>query len=560
MIWYTQFSYNKKMHVKHLALILILASFLRLGFLSSHPAGYTPDEASFGYDAFSLLKTGADQWGNKLPLVLQSFGDGKMPLLAYLVVPSVAIFGLSEFAVRLPNALLGVGAVYLTYLLTRRAFKNLRLALMSAFVLAVSPWHIALSRGAFEATLTTFFLTGGIYFFLNIKNSRKEALLAALFFGLNLFGYHAARFVTPFIVGLLMIYQFNLINRQDLKDKNLYIFVFCFSAFLSLMFLSMFVGANERLATSTILDANPPAEARFNALLSGLPPVLARIFNNRFLVVCKTFLDQYLQYFSPQFWFSQGAAEGTYGMLPGVGVLHLLELVFIFGFFINARKIKHNSWFICWLLLAPVPAALSRGPGYAANRAAIMLPALSIFLALGWENIYEILREKRKTIFMKAILAAYLLSMLYFAEKYFIQQKYEQSQDMVYGTRELFSYLSSQEAMYEQIIVSKSLSEPHIFYAFYSQMNPVKYQNATKNWHYREMGFNWVDQMPSYTLGKYVFTGMNYEKYSSFSDVLLVGRPEEFPAKAFVVAKIKYPDLTDAFWVVNPNTRPFAQQ
>src|SRR3989344_4338949 len=107
-----------------LAVILGLAFFLRIAGLSSFPPGFTPDEASFGYDAYSILKTGKDQWGKPFPVVLESFGDFKSPLYTYLAVPSVASFGLNKFAVRLPNAILGTIAVYITYLLAKKLFSK----------------------------------------------------------------------------------------------------------------------------------------------------------------------------------------------------------------------------------------------------------------------------------------------------------------------------------------------------------------------------------------------------------------------------------------------------
>jgi len=77
--------------------ILILAFLVRFVNLNSHPVGFNADEASFGYDAYSILKTCKDQWGNFLPLTLKSFGDYKAPIYSYLAVPFVAIFGLTPF-------------------------------------------------------------------------------------------------------------------------------------------------------------------------------------------------------------------------------------------------------------------------------------------------------------------------------------------------------------------------------------------------------------------------------------------------------------------------------
>jgi len=96
-----------KKYVFALSLVFIGAFLLRIVGLSSYPVGFTQDEAGLGYDAYSLLLTGKDQWGKSWPLVFRSFGDFKLPLYSYLAIPSVAAFGLNEFSTRLPNALVG---------------------------------------------------------------------------------------------------------------------------------------------------------------------------------------------------------------------------------------------------------------------------------------------------------------------------------------------------------------------------------------------------------------------------------------------------------------------
>jgi 4-amino-4-deoxy-L-arabinose transferase-like glycosyltransferase len=107
-----------------IALVFLLGFILRIVNISSRPVGFTPDEASFGYDAYSILKTGKDQWGKPFPLVLRSFGDSKLPLYTYLTIPSVFLFGLNEFAVRLPNAIIGSLAVIIVYLLVKELFSE----------------------------------------------------------------------------------------------------------------------------------------------------------------------------------------------------------------------------------------------------------------------------------------------------------------------------------------------------------------------------------------------------------------------------------------------------
>lgn len=531
---------------KYLILIVFLAAVLRLVGLGVYPVGFTPDEASFGYDAWSLLQTGRDQWGKAWPLVFKSFGDGKLPLQTYLIIPSVAIFGLSEFAVRLPNAIFGVLAVWATYLLVSKAFKDKKLALMSAFLLAISPWHIPLSRGAFEANLTTFLMTIGFYWFFKIADSSGFLYLSVLAFGLNLFSYHSARLVTPLLVGFL-IYMY---WRDKKLDKNMLKFSLGFGLFVLTAIITMFFGAADRVVTSSIFSVSPPTDARFNALMSGAPPLLARLLHNKYLVMAEIFLAQYLQYSSWSFLFLQGPREGTYGMMPGSGVLYLIEGAFLFGLLLNLKKLKKHVWLLVWLLLAPIPAALSIGPGHAANRAAIMLPALTILLAIGRQNIINSFRKYAAKINLGFVLILFISLVLYL-ETYLIQQKYETAESMFFGTEELFSYLQKEDQNYDRVVISKSLSEPHIFYAFYTKYDPLKYQKYSQTWNFKEKGLNWVDQLPQYSLGKYEFKNFVYQDISKIADnLLLVGKPDDFPASTEPQKIIKYPDMTDAFWVV----------
>src|SRR3972149_5636088 len=164
-----------------LFLILLLASFLRFWRLGSYPA-LNADEAAIGYNAYSLIETGKDEHGNAWPIHFQSFNDYKPGFYFYLVLPFVKVLGLNEWAVRIPGAALGVGTVLLLYLLVKELFKNEKLALASSLFLAISPWHIHFSRGAWEVNVATFFITLGILLFLKALAKPKYYLFSVLAF------------------------------------------------------------------------------------------------------------------------------------------------------------------------------------------------------------------------------------------------------------------------------------------------------------------------------------------------------------------------------------------
>lgn len=478
--------------------ILVLSATFRLIGLSNYPVGFTPDEASFGYDAYSLLKTGRDQWGNTLPLVLKSFGDYKAPVYAYLTVPSVFLFGLNKFAVRLPNAILGTVAVYVVYLLTLELSKRLKmknsLATAVAILLAISPWHIMMSRGAFEANLITFFIPLGIYLFL-----KEKYYLSMIIFGINLFTYHSAKLISPVLVILLLIFFKDKLTKKIVKPLIVFAFI------LIIMVYTITLGAGARIAERSITQGALEDGARVKIALvqKGMNPVLARLLHNKYQVVVSRLINNYSQYFSPKYLIFNGPAETTYGMIKGFGVLSYLEIFGLILFIINFKKFKDNKLIyllILWLLISPLPASLSTGVGYAGNRAVSMIPVLQIMAGLG---IYKLLENYKNS---KYIVGAIMVAgFVIFLQKYLIESPTNSARGMLSGNLEKASEIIINSESFDEVVVSKTLSEPHIYIAFVAKIDPNSFQKETRNWKFEELGVNWVDQMPEYRLGKFVF-------------------------------------------------------
>lgn len=396
-----------------------LAFLLRIIGLSAYPTGFTADEASFGYDAYSILKTGKDQWGASFPLSFRSFGDFKLPLYTYIAIPSVFVFGLNEFAVRLPGAVFGVLSIVTTYLFVRELFKNEKLALISSFLLAVSPWSISLSRGAFESNLTVFFITFGLWAFLVGLRKPKFMYLAAIFLGLNLFTYHSARIFTPILVFTLVY-----LKRKEFSFTKYKIPIILFGVFLGLAAYTMFFGGGSRASDVAIFNPTDKwasvADERFRAVKLGLPDGIARIFSNKSIYVARTFIQTYIIYLSPQFLFLEGAGSATYGMVPGQGVLYLIEIVFLGVALIHLVKKgdRNLSFILLWIFLSIIPAGLSKGFGYAANRAATMMPAIQIISAYG---LLLTLNYFKSRILKKAVFVFLFISLAFLLRLIFIR-------------------------------------------------------------------------------------------------------------------------------------------
>lgn len=549
--------------------IVATAFLLRLISLASYPTGFTQDEAGIAYDAYSILQTGKDQWGEPWPIMLRSFGDYKLPAYSYFAIPSIAIFGLNEFAARLPNAIFGTLAIFATYLMVYELSKNKRLALLSSFFLAVSSWHITISRGAFEANLTTFFLPLGVWGFLRGLKDKRFMWITLVSFGINMFTYHSARLFTP-LVAMVLIYYF----RKELfgTTPNFKAFwhkhwgVVAGSILLLLVvFSTFFMGAGKRGLDVSIFNPTDKWAAvsnrRYEAVLQGMPDTVSRAFSNKVTYAFDRFTTNYLAYFSTYFLFTEGAGEWTYGMIPGRGVLYLFELVTISAAlvaFLKKKNIPGMGFILVWVILSPLPVALSKSIGQAANRAVVMVPAIQILSASGLYHLYYWFTSKYKTLKSGFIIVSIGVFAVFFAgfmEDYLYHAPRGGAQSMHYGVGQVMEYVRSVEEKYSDVFVSRSLSVPNIWVAFFNKWDPVEYQKASSDWlRYEDEGFLYIDQMSEYRLGKYVFGSIDISKQQNFENRLIIGRPEEFSQDTLPVNIIYYPNGDPAYYLVESNS------
>src|SRR3990167_2506030 len=154
-----------------LLLIVILFLCTRFYKISDIPLSLYWDEASIGYNAYSISQDGKGEWGDFLPVHFRAFGEFKLPIYIYSVVPFVKIFGLNELSVRLPAILFSLGIVLLTFLLARKLTDNITTGLWSSFLVTISPWFFIFSRTGYEVTAGLMFYLLGIYLLLSLTRN-----------------------------------------------------------------------------------------------------------------------------------------------------------------------------------------------------------------------------------------------------------------------------------------------------------------------------------------------------------------------------------------------------
>ncbi|TSC63857.1 MAG: glycosyl transferase family protein, partial [Microgenomates group bacterium Gr01-1014_93] len=299
-------------------LIVALALILRFYNLQLFPPSLNWDEVSIGYNAYSILNTSKDEWGNTLPLSFKAYGDYKLPGYVYLDVPFVAVFGLNEWGVRLPSALLGIGFVILISLILKE-LTNIHVRSWAAFLAAITPWAIVLSRIALEAQLALFLTTLGFYLFLLGLKKRKLFILSAVFWGLTIFSYNSSRVVTPLLLITLGIFYWK--ELKNFKKEILISVLIFLTFFIVALPKALLQDSSARYRWTSILDEG--AINRINELrgTSALPPPLTAATYNKVTYVVPEILKNYVSHFDPRFLFLSGGSNYQFSV-PGSGMFY----------------------------------------------------------------------------------------------------------------------------------------------------------------------------------------------------------------------------------------------
>ncbi len=520
--------------------ILIVAVVLRFWQLGIVPASPDWDEVALGYNAFSIWKTGVDEYGTKFPLVLRSFDDYKPPLYAYLAIMPIALFGLNVWSIRIPSAIFGVLAVFGTYLLVKELFGRTQatsdqrkhvweesstewVALLSAFLLAISPWHIQFSRIAFEANIGITLNIWAIYSILRGFRSPRWFFAGAILSGLGMYAYHSERVFLPLIVISIVV----LFRQEILRVKRHVVGAAIVGLLVVLPLVPVIVDktAWTRLRGTSSLSDTTGVLARSVAKLEddlARGDYLGRIFENRRIVYGKILLDGYLSHFSLRWLFLTGDNDRHHA--PNMGVLYLWELPFVlWGIYtLWKRNSKASKFLLTWFLIAPIPASPTSEIPHAI-RSMVFLPTFQIFVAIGLVQLHALLSRTGGLIrFVSFVFVGLMISgnVLYYLHMYFGHTNREFSQFWQYGYREAVAYAKENRQKYRKIVVSSKLEQPHMFFLFYLSYDPSTYQREGGT---RSGGFaEYRNQFDVYE-----FRPIQWEQEIHDGSILYIGTPWE---------------------------------
>ena len=467
-----------------LFILFLVGVCFRFWQLTKYPVSLSMDETAIGYNAYSILKTGKDEWGEFLPLAFRSAGDYKPPVNVYLTVPFIAIFGLTEFATRLPSALFGSLTIVFLVLLLIKLKINPKIAYLTGFWLSILPWHIHFSRASFEAITALFFLVAGTYYFISWveKNKSWQLISSIICFSLSVWAYHAERaFVPLLVIGLILLYR-SQIKFQKIKKQLLPAFlVLSFFAipFIKLAFLTPAI--QTRAAVTSIFRENTLSNALHHGNYLNTQDF---IFNNDIYIVFRHWLGKYLNYFNFQFIFWDGM-QFTKPGFPDVGILYLVDLpIFILGIWglIKTKNKLLKKLILFWFLLGPLPASFTMNEQHPL-RSLVWLPAFALIIAFGFD---QILKLKYKKLLLTIYFILLAINIFYFIDIYKYQFPKHFSEYWQYGYKEIAQYACQNKDKYNEIIISETFGSegplntglPYLYILFYCQSDPQKFMST----------------------------------------------------------------------------------
>jgi 4-amino-4-deoxy-L-arabinose transferase-like glycosyltransferase len=466
-----------------LIIIFILAAFLRFYRLSQVPTSLHTDEAVFGYNAYSILKTGRDEYGHFPIFVLESFNDYRPALYLFLTIPSVAVFGLTAFAVRLPTAIISLATVILFYFLAVRIFNNREAGWYSVLLMGLSFWHLDLSREASEKVLALFLILLGLFFFYLFLEKKKTGWLLASFFWwfLSIHAYYAPRFFLPFFLPVLFFFY-----RKKLARTEKVRFIVLSGLLLSVVvYFSFFYQGSvvrfQQLNIFTHPEVKLVLQEQIREEIPGTNPLVTRFFHNKLSNYFLALISKYGEYFTLKFLSLQGG-EPLRVAVPNTGLLSLPEIPFLLaGLYFLLREKKPWAGFVfAWIFIAPLPAAFTVDETPSVYRSLVMLPALNLATAWGFCKIKSIVAHRSKTWWLLMLVVVggfYWWNVLYYCHQYYVHQRFHRPWFRHYGYRQLNAAIKALYPEYNEIIMTKAHGSPYIFILFYQQFDPGVYQS-----------------------------------------------------------------------------------
>lgn len=522
--------------------ILVCSLLFTLPLFGRVPDGLNRDEAALGYNAYSLLKTGADEFGRPWPVSITSFGDQKLPGYVYTLIPFITLFDLNAASVRLPSLLAGLVVIaatgFLALQIGKKIYPDQKLAIglswLVMILLAASPWHIHFSRVAYEAHLAMALFVSGLCAYtvaIDLKKIWPQRLLiiaAALLWSGTLLTYHSYHIFLPlFVLGLLIV-DWRRIKELDRAGLGTGVIVAALAIF------SMYAGGvwqanqvkNQGITPFNSISLRIAAND-FRAYFPGENSIIERVLFNPVTEGMSVLGQNLVSVVSTPFLFVSGGGNGDHN--PGgsnnfhlfVAALLLVGLKAAWDHR-DQPQIKRLG---VWLLVALIPSALTISPQHTI-RFSPAFPVIELFAALGGVLLWQACRkswQKGLLVVIGIILLVTSVVRNQIKYLYLIPPSIEGHQRYDLLARTIQKYASQGKT----VITQSPTSSPYIWYLLDTKYDPALLQQNIERYPADAEGFMHVKRV-----GNVYFETIQWgdlAQRSEVADLYLVFKPTEVP-------------------------------
>jgi len=509
-IGYYLVSYFKdmsKFEIVLFSIILVAGCLFRILFLDRFPAGLNQDEAFGGYEAISLMRTGADSYGFHLPVYLMTWGSGMSVLPSYMMIPWIAIFGNYIWCIRMPQAILGSIAIAACFFLVKRITSSNRAALIAMFVLAINPWHFMMSRWGMDCNMAPHFMLFALLFFcLGIENP-KYLILSALNYGLCLYCY---ALFWPFAAATLLLQLIYVFVMKRLHFNRYYLIsgglLFLMGVPL-LLFLLVNNGTIDPVSTPFFtvpkLIGYRGAQFSFEGMSDNFKNIMKIIISQNDGLIWN--------------------ATSKYGVFYKFGLpFVVLGVAYLIKEFIKKCRAKEFSYEIFILIQIIVSIMIASMTDTNINRANYFFIPLTICMGFG---IYFITTLLKKEVINNVLIIGLGIMLCYFcafSDYYFTDYQKEVGYYFSYGVDDAIRFADTFDT---EVYVTRGIHYPKVMYL--TAVDSEKYRDTVQYKNYPSM------YLDIYGFGKYHFVDQGYEINSDYVYVVENSYAEQFSGYGF---------------------------
>lgn len=454
--------------------IIVLALFLRIYRLDQIPVAVNWDETAIGYNAYSLLKTGKDEYGTSWPIVFRSIGDYKLPGYIYATAAVIKYLGLNDLSIRIISAISGVIFVLgVGFVIWQLKILRVKWVLFGMLLAVISPWSLQFSRGGYEANMSAALLTVGVGFWL--WGRQKGWLLTVGMFLLvgAVYTYYTARVLSPFLLCVALV-----IYRKEFWEKRKQVIISLIIGLVLLIpLLPKIFSDNQNRVNQVAIWNDEAISIEYSiARARNADKWWAGLVYNRRVAYVYEFIKNYLENNSLTYLFSEGDKFSRHRIL-GMGYFYLWQLpVYLIGISLLVSKVKPGYRFLLsWLLFGAVPASLTTGSPHGL-RTLTSLPAFLGIITLGTSWLMEKISRKWQWLSVVGLFGVMMISMAIYLVYYFDFTPQVVARDWGDGHKQLYGELKLIENEYDEIHVSGENFKPYLYALYYGQIDPAWYQ------------------------------------------------------------------------------------